>query len=64
MKLDVHEEYKEILDGKHACYVLITCDGFDSSGQMQVEMSYEGDRTLVSYLLKGAKSLVDKGEER
>lgn len=60
MALDVHEDYKEILDGKHACYVLITCDNVDQLGQMQVEMSYEGDPGLVSYLLKGAKSLVDK----
>lgn len=59
-QLDVHEEYKEMLEGKHAGYVLITADSFDSKGEMQVQMSYEGDPSLISYLLKGAKSLVDK----
>jgi len=60
MKEDVHEDYKELLDGKHAGYVLITCDDFDKRGEMEVQMSYEGDPSLISYLLKGAKSFVDK----
>ena len=60
METDVHEDYKELLVGKYAGYVLITCDSSDMKGEMQVQMSYEGDPDLIAYLLQGAKSFVDK----
>jgi len=47
---------------KHACYVLITCDDPSEGGEMQVKMTYEGDRTLASYLLQGAQSFMDEQE--
>ena len=50
MEKDIHKTYKNQLDGKHACYILITCDLPDDTGNMNVNFSYEGDPVLVSYL--------------
>ncbi|MGZ3633722.1 MAG: hypothetical protein ACXWM7_05535 [Parachlamydiaceae bacterium] len=50
---------KATLAKNHVCYVLLTCDGPKSNGQMQVEMSYEGDPVLASYLLQGAQTIID-----
>lgn len=47
----------------HACYILVTCDKPGINGDMQVEMSYQGDPTLASYLLEGAQSLIDEDVE-
>jgi hypothetical protein len=45
------------------CYVLITCGGPTDDGNMQVEMSYEGDAALASYLVYGAQAFFDEQEE-
>lgn len=37
-----------------ASYVLITCKKPTSEGQMEVEMSYEGDPDLVAFLIESA----------
>jgi hypothetical protein len=52
----------DALAKKHACYVLITCDEPTLDGNMQVEMTYEGDASLAAYLLQGAQSLIDEKE--
>jgi hypothetical protein len=39
--------------------VLLTCDGPQENGQMQVEMSCEGDPVLASYMLHNAQSIID-----
>ncbi|PCI92982.1 hypothetical protein COB11_06160 [Candidatus Aerophobetes bacterium] len=44
---------------KHACYVLITCGEPSADGNMQVEMTYEGDRVLASYLIESAQGLLE-----
>lgn len=62
MKRDEQERIKETLAKNHACYVLITCDEPSEDGEMSVEMSYEGDATLASYLLEGAKTIIDENE--
>lgn len=36
------------------CYVLITCQEADEEGNMKVELSYEGDGDLASYLISSA----------
>ncbi len=54
------ESIKAALAKKHLCYVLITCDASSVDGKLQVEMSYEGDVSLASYLLDGAKDLIDE----
>lgn len=45
------------------CYVLITCQEAAADGNMQVEMTYEGDTALASYLLQGAQIAIDEQEE-
>ena len=39
---------------------MITCDQPEDNGQMQVEMTYEGDPVLAAYLLQGAQSFMDE----
>lgn len=56
-----HQRLKKKLEKKqHLCYVLITCDQPTADGHMQVEMSYEGDASVASYLLQGAQSYIDE----
>lgn len=58
------KEIKESLSkNNHACYVLITCDEPSDNGDMQVEMMYEGDAALASYLLQGAQSIIEEQSE-
>ena len=47
-----------------ACYILITCGKPAADGKMSVEMTYEGDPTLASYLLENAQGFIDQDEER
>lgn len=63
MKGDKQKQIRETLAKQHACYVLITCDQPSDGGNMQVEMTYEGDTALASYLLQGAQSIMDEYEE-
>ncbi len=48
---------------EHLCYVLITCEEPSENGNLQVEMSYEGDAALASYLLHGAQTIIDGHEQ-
>lgn len=45
-------------DPINACSIMITCGAPDSTGNMQVEMTYEGDSVLAAYLLENAQSFV------
>jgi hypothetical protein len=63
MKEDNQKRVKKNLNKNHACYLLITCDKPSEDGNMQVEMTYEGDVALASYLLQGAQSIIDEQEE-
>lgn len=47
-----------------ACYILITCGEPAADGKMSVEMTYEGDPTLASYLLENAQGFIDRDLER
>lgn len=61
----IHNKGKRIRDKlakNPACYVLITCDQPSEDGDMKVEMTYEGDAALASYLLQGAQSFIDEQE--
>ena len=51
----IDKDIRETLAKKHACYVLVTCDQPSEEGKMNVEMSYEGDPALASFLLQGAQ---------
>ncbi len=63
MNRNEQKRIKQTLAKNHACYVLITCDKPTEDGNMQVEMSYEGDVTVASYLLQGAQSYMDEQEK-
>ncbi len=60
MNRDKQKEIRKALGKNHACYVLITCEEPTEDGDMQVEMTYEGDATLAAYLLQGAQSYIDE----
>ena len=57
------DKIKDALSKEYPCYVLVTCKKPSLEGKMQVEMSYEGDPDLASYLLQGAQSVLDGHEE-
>lgn len=63
MNQDQEKQLKETLAKNHACYVLITCDEPTEDGEMQVEMTYEGDATVAAYLIQGAQSFIDEDTE-
>lgn len=50
------QQIKQFLAENNSCYVLLTCSDPDEKGNMQVEMAYEGDEDLASYLLENAQS--------
>lgn len=54
---------QEALDKNPSCYVLITCGQPSEDGQMQVEMTYQGDAALAAYLLQGAQLFIDQEED-
>jgi hypothetical protein len=60
MKAGVQKRLKDTLTKNHACYVLITCQEPSEDGNMQVEMSYEGDVALASYLLLEAQNFIEE----
>lgn len=62
MRRNVEKYLKAKLAKKHVCYVLITCDAASDNGEMQVEMTYEGDADLAVYLLQGAQDFIDDEE--
>ncbi len=57
------EHLQEALDKNPSCYVLITCGQPSEDGQMQVEMTYQGDAALAAYLLQGAQLFIDQEED-
>jgi hypothetical protein len=63
MKSSVQKQIKKALGKNTACYVLIKCDEPTEDGNMQVEMTYEGDANVASCLLRGAQSFMDEQEE-
>ncbi len=57
------EKAKKLLSETHKCYVLITCSHPSKDGKMNVEMTYEGDEVLASYLVDGAQKTFDQRVE-
>lgn len=60
MKKSIHEEIRDKISDKTACYVLITCEQPSASGEMNVELSYDGDPVLAEYLIQGAQNYFDE----
>ncbi|MDF2550339.1 MAG: hypothetical protein K0S07_1406 [Chlamydiales bacterium] len=59
MHADVRLQLKKLLGSQYACYVLIAC-GHPKEDEMDVEMAYEGDPVLASYLVDTAQSRIDE----
>ena len=57
-----HEKVKNLLKG-HMGYVLVTCSSPNKKGKMEVEVSYEGDVDLASYLVQGAAGYMENEQE-
>ncbi len=53
------EDFEEKKNGKEVCSVFISCQEPDEKGDMKVEMSYEGDPILASYLIETARGMID-----
>ena len=62
---NAHEKVRRILSD-HVGYVLVTCRPTTQPGRLEVEVSYEGDPDLASYLVDGAQGYFEnevQGEE-
>lgn len=55
---------QDTLKDQCVCYVLITCSTPSKDGKMEVEMSFEGDEVLASFLVDGAAQAFDAKAER
>lgn len=53
----------KLFEKKHAAYILITCAEPNFEGKMQVELTYEGDPTLASYLLENAQQIIHQNDD-
>ncbi len=62
MKNNDHSRIRKLLSKGYAGFVLVTCKQPLHDGSMQVEMIYEGDPILASYLLDGAREYLDEEE--
>lgn len=53
---------QSVMNNNFSCYVLITCGKPTQEGEMEVEMTYEGDPALAAYLLQGARVVMEQKE--
>lgn len=44
---------------ENICSILITCRELPQKGKMEVELSYDGDPVLASYLLENVQKYID-----
>lgn len=63
MKKRGRKHLRGAVDKDSSCYVLITCGKPSKDGEMQVQMTYQGDAALAAYLLQGAQSFFDHDED-
>ena len=52
------KKIKDDLSKNNSCYVLLTCSNPTKTGEMLVEICYEGDETLTAYLIDNAKNIL------
>lgn len=60
---NAHEKIRKILS-HHIGYVLVTCRPTRQAGRMEVEVSYEGDPDLASYLVDGAQGYLENEHQQ
>lgn len=56
----VPSRVKRAFGSRKICYVLISCEEPNSRGEMEVEMTYDGDHYLASYLVQSAMQLLEE----
>ncbi|MEZ5314865.1 MAG: hypothetical protein R3E91_01450 [Chlamydiales bacterium] len=54
---------QKILKKDQACCIIIKCGQPSADGKMSVEMTYEGDPLLASYLLENAQGFLDQDHD-
>ena len=54
-----HEKIKKMLHKGHVGYVLVTAKRSMDPEALEVELSYEGEPALASYLVEGAQGVLD-----
>lgn len=59
-KKEIKSVIKRKMSGRTICYVLLTCSEPAPDGSMEVEMKYEGDRSLAAYLINSAQGILDE----
>lgn len=62
--IKAEKDIKKALGDNCACYVLITCSEPNSSGNMEVELNYEGDESLAAFLVENASQVFDNRGNR
>ncbi len=55
----IPDKVTKVFRRKVIAYVMISCGEVNSKGEMEVEMTYEGDKYLVSYMLENARELME-----
>lgn len=63
MKQKKHELPTETLEEDHACYVLITCGQPSEDGDMNVQMTVNGDSSLAELLLLRAQTIMEEKQD-
>ena len=58
------KKIKAFLKKNNSCYVLITCSEPTNCGNMDVELAYEGDEDLVSYVMENAQLVFQNKENK
>jgi len=53
------EKIKNTIGNQCACFVLITCSAPSAEGKMEVQMHFEGDESLASFLVENAAQVFD-----
>jgi hypothetical protein len=59
-KKEVSSFLKKQGKAQTVCYVLITCSQPKKDGTMDVEMKYEGDKYLASYMIETASKIIER----
>ena len=54
---------QKMLKNDQACRIVITCGKPSTDGKMSVEMTYDGDPSLASYLLETAQGFIDRDDD-
>lgn len=64
MKKSSLKHIQEVLQKDLSCCVLIACEHPSDGGAMQVELTYQGDPILATYLLQHAQGLIEEEIEQ